>query len=536
MASAYGASRSLGRPPTVRTCVRALGEPDNRSRTSAPVCRATPSRRSSATSTRPRPWTCASTRSSAKSALNRVPEKSRGAVPVDDQPVPGLLSCLRVLRSGRHADPHGGRADEAAAGSRRRRPRSSGRSATATTAGTSRPRCAPTGRPSSPPYRVTLEDGTELVTSGDHRFLTNRGWKHVTGAVSGAGARPHLTTANKLIGTGGFAAQPARHRRLSPRIPLRDDPRRRARSRRTRTTGPAAARLMSIMLPARAGGLPRRSSAASATSSAEARYRRRSRSPRRRPRLARDRARSAPSAGQRASGSASSSRGRCRRPTTGARASSPGSSTPRGRAAGGAADREPRPNSSSAGRVRRLEALRLRRRRGPHDAMRTGSRCVRIRGGLRERLRFFHLVDPAITRKRTVQGIALKSDARTASRVDRAARRGDAALRHHHRHRRLHRQRRRQPQLLRPPHPHLPRPERGARLREGDRRQGQRARGAAARAGAAVVEGRARRDGDEHRPVPVGRGALQAHARDLGGAAGRSQPLLDPHEVAARPA
>src|SRR5687767_3697787 len=28
-------------------------------------------------------------------------------------------------------------------------------------------------------YRVVLEDGTELVTSGDHRFLTERGWKHV---------------------------------------------------------------------------------------------------------------------------------------------------------------------------------------------------------------------------------------------------------------------------------------------------------------------------------------------------------------------
>ena len=39
--------------------------------------------------------------------------------------------------------------------------------------------------------------------------------------------------------------------------------------------------------------------------------------------------------------------------------------------------------------------------------------CVRLRGGLRERLRFFHLTDPAITRKRTVQGMALKSDAKT---------------------------------------------------------------------------------------------------------------------------
>src|SRR5256884_1621771 len=31
-----------------------------------------------------------------------------------------------------------------------------------------------------PAYRVTLEDGTELVSSRDHRFLTERGWKHVT--------------------------------------------------------------------------------------------------------------------------------------------------------------------------------------------------------------------------------------------------------------------------------------------------------------------------------------------------------------------
>ncbi len=30
-----------------------------------------------------------------------------------------------------------------------------------------------------PAYRVTLADGTELITSGDHRFLTDRGWKHV---------------------------------------------------------------------------------------------------------------------------------------------------------------------------------------------------------------------------------------------------------------------------------------------------------------------------------------------------------------------
>src|SRR5437016_3877232 len=37
---------------------------------------------------------------------------------------------------------------------------------------------------------------------------------------------------------------------------------------------------------------------------------------------------------------------------------------------------------------------------------------VRLRGGLRQVLRFFHLTDPAITRKRSIEGTALKSDAK----------------------------------------------------------------------------------------------------------------------------
>ncbi|GAA1234722.1 DNA repair photolyase [Microbacterium phyllosphaerae] len=49
-------------------------------------------------------------------------------------------------------------------------------------------------------HRVTLADGTELVASGDHRFLTERGWKHVADADSGQ--RPHLTTNNRLMGFG----------------------------------------------------------------------------------------------------------------------------------------------------------------------------------------------------------------------------------------------------------------------------------------------------------------------------------------------
>jgi DNA repair photolyase len=59
-----------------------------------------------------------------------------------------------------------------------------------------------------PVYKTTLEDGTELITSGDHRFLSDRGWKHVTGTESGATRRPFLTTNNKLMGTGKFAEGP----------------------------------------------------------------------------------------------------------------------------------------------------------------------------------------------------------------------------------------------------------------------------------------------------------------------------------------
>jgi DNA repair photolyase len=55
-----------------------------------------------------------------------------------------------------------------------------------------------------PAYHITLEDGTSLVCGGDHRFLTDRGWKFVTGAMPGRGQRPYLTTNDELMGTGGF--------------------------------------------------------------------------------------------------------------------------------------------------------------------------------------------------------------------------------------------------------------------------------------------------------------------------------------------
>jgi hypothetical protein len=59
-----------------------------------------------------------------------------------------------------------------------------------------------------PAYRVTLADGTRLIASGDHRFLSNRGWRHVAGSEQGRWRRPHLTANNKLMGTGAFAEAP----------------------------------------------------------------------------------------------------------------------------------------------------------------------------------------------------------------------------------------------------------------------------------------------------------------------------------------
>jgi DNA repair photolyase len=61
---------------------------------------------------------------------------------------------------------------------------------------------------SKPAYRITLEDGTELIASGDHRFLSDRGWKYVTGSEQGPHRRPHLTVNNKLMGTGRWATGP----------------------------------------------------------------------------------------------------------------------------------------------------------------------------------------------------------------------------------------------------------------------------------------------------------------------------------------
>ncbi|MTD57834.1 intein-containing Rv2578c family radical SAM protein [Amycolatopsis pithecellobii] len=49
-----------------------------------------------------------------------------------------------------------------------------------------------------PAYRIRLAGGTELVASGDHRFLAAQGWTYVTDLVVG----------DRILGTGRFAAPP----------------------------------------------------------------------------------------------------------------------------------------------------------------------------------------------------------------------------------------------------------------------------------------------------------------------------------------
>ena len=53
-----------------------------------------------------------------------------------------------------------------------------------------------------PAWQVELQDGTKLIASGDHRFLTEEGWRHVIGAEDDLGLRPYLTEGSTLLGPG----------------------------------------------------------------------------------------------------------------------------------------------------------------------------------------------------------------------------------------------------------------------------------------------------------------------------------------------
>jgi DNA repair photolyase len=56
-----------------------------------------------------------------------------------------------------------------------------------------------------PAYRIVLENGAELLASGDHRLLAADGWRYVSGDEKGegeGGSRPQLARATRLVGVG----------------------------------------------------------------------------------------------------------------------------------------------------------------------------------------------------------------------------------------------------------------------------------------------------------------------------------------------
>jgi len=261
-----------------------------------------------------------------------------------------------------------------------------------------------------PAYRVILEDGTQLVCSGDHRFLTERGWKHVTGTECGPLQRPHLTVNNKLMGIGGFAEPPketAAYRRGYLCGMIRGDgtighypyPDRRYPGRdyyahqfRLALAGPEGlARTASYL--ARVGIGCREF--AFAEESATRRRTTAIRTDRR------DEVRTIewligwpdnPSADWRKGFLA-------------------GVFDAEGSYSGGIL-RIPNTDPEIIGRtVSSLESLGFDFALEPRN-LSNGIVDIRLRGGLREALRFFHTVDPAITRKRSIEDVAIKSDAR----------------------------------------------------------------------------------------------------------------------------
>ena len=135
------------------------------------------------------------------------PRSLADAVPLDDQSLPWLQSCVCLLPIGRDANPHDRRSGQATGRDSRR-----GRIYGTEREGSYR-RYVPTTvlahwQTIKPAYRVILCDGTTLVASGDHRFLTDRGWKHVTGAMSGSPNGPISRPATRCSASARWSRHP----------------------------------------------------------------------------------------------------------------------------------------------------------------------------------------------------------------------------------------------------------------------------------------------------------------------------------------
>ena len=254
-----------------------------------------------------------------------------------------------------------------------------------------------------PAHRIILEDGTELIASGDHRFLTDRGWKYVTGSMGGPLQRPYLTTNNGLVGTGGFAAAPEEsddYRRGYLCGTVRGDGHVRTKPSDGRASNASRLALVDFEALLRIRAYLRDI----AVETGEYLFQR-------------AHGRFEPLWAIRARGATRVTRivDAIRWPW------SPSDDWRKGFLAG-IYDAE---GSHSQGvfRISNTDMAIIRMIVESLEALdfdfaledpglANGLRVVRLRGGLRERLRFFHTVDPAITRKRTIDGMAVKSDAR----------------------------------------------------------------------------------------------------------------------------
>ena len=63
-----------------------------------------------------------------------------------------------------------------------------------------------------PAWEVSLADGTRLVASAEHRFLTTDGWLHLADSSREEMPRAHLTEGSVLLGPGGSVEGPVRDR------------------------------------------------------------------------------------------------------------------------------------------------------------------------------------------------------------------------------------------------------------------------------------------------------------------------------------
>jgi DNA repair photolyase len=261
-----------------------------------------------------------------------------------------------------------------------------------------------------PVWIVKLEDGTRILTSGDHRFLSNRGWKHVVNSSRSEPDRPHLTTNNELLGTGHFESPPDQcisYQRGYLCGLVRGDGHLRSHRYTRRSGRRATAHAFRLALTdfealRRAHRFLAEFDVATTEfvfAEAAGQYR------------AMHAIRTG--AGQKVA----AIREIVRWPRK------PNNAWRKGFLAG-IFDAEGTCGTFGVLRISNTDGTIVHWTQSclehfDFDAVvelanrSNNLRTVRIRGGLKERLRFFHLTDPAITRKRTVDGVALKSDAKT---------------------------------------------------------------------------------------------------------------------------